>query len=157
MPETATARFSAAVSSTQLRNLKGTGDAKLRDTAGRVLADVGSVEQDGPTVGFEIAGDHVDERGFSGAVGADQAEPLAGRNIEGERVGCNHRAEALLKPAYRKNRVHGVAPRSAVRGAVVEMRRLRPFLIQSEPIPRGRNRMTPRRKTPSTSCQVLGK
>ena len=79
-------------------------------------------------------------------------------NIEGECVGSDHRAKALFEPAHRKNRVHGVAPLSAVSGAfAAEVLRLRRFLIQSEPMPRGRNRMTPRRKTPSTSCQVLGK
>ena len=65
--------------------------------------------------------------------------------------------KSLLQPAYRENWVHGAAPRSAAREAVAVMRRMRRSLIQSEPMPRGRNRMTPRRKTPSTSCQVLGR
>src|SRR6185436_8459567 len=134
----------------QLWNLEGTGDAQPRCASWRAFADVNSVEPDRAAVGFEIAGDHVDKGGLAGAVGADQADFLTGWNIERERIGRNHRAKALVELAHRKNRVHGAAPRSVVSGAVAGIRRLRRSLIHSEPMPRGRNRMTPRRKTPST-------
>ena len=122
----------------------------------RAPSDIDPVEHDRPGVGLEIAGDHVDESCLARAVGADQADLLAGRDIDGESVGGDHRAKALIQPAHGEDWLHNTTPFSAGRG-VVEIFFLCRSLIQSEPMPRGRNRMTPKRKTPSTSCQVLGR
>src|SRR6267143_5510536 len=81
--------------------LEGTGDTKPGYAAWRVFAYVHSVEQDRPAVGSEIASDHVDEGGLTCAVGADQADLLTGRNIEGKCIGRNYCAKALLEPAHR--------------------------------------------------------
>src|SRR5664280_1604268 len=142
----------------QLRNLKRPGYTEPGDISWRMSSDIHTVKSDRARVGLEIAGDHVDESCFSGAVGADQADLLTGGDIQGQRVGGDHCTEALVESAHGEDGVHSAASLSAAIGvAAAGLIHLRPSLIQSDPMPRGRNRMTPNRKTPSTSCQVLGR
>src|ERR1700736_693748 len=142
----------------QLWNLKRPGDTEPGDISWRAPCDIHSVERDRAAIGLEITGDHVDEGCFARAVGADQADLLTGRDIDRQGVGGDYRAKALFKSTHGKDRVHSATSFSAAMGAAaVELFFLCLSLIQSEPMPRGRNRMTPNRKTPSTSCQVLGR
>src|SRR6185437_6208079 len=86
---------------------------------------------------------------LAGAVGADQADLLAGRYLDRQRVGGDDRAESLLQPARGKHRAHVGTPSSAADGVAAGSTVLRRSLVQSEPMPRGRNRMTASRKLPS--------
>ena len=86
-----------------------------------------TVERDRAGVGLKIAGDHVDEGRLAGAVGADQADPLAGRDVDVHGVGGDDRAEALVEPAHRKDRVHSAASSSS--------RRLRRRAVLPVPVP----------------------
>ena len=67
-------------------------------------------EHDRATVGLHITRDHIDESCLAGAIGADQADFLAGRYIESQGVGCNHSAETLVEPAHGEHRVHSATP-----------------------------------------------
>jgi hypothetical protein len=62
----------------KLRDLKGAPDAEPGHVAGRQPGDVPPAKQDGAGIGLQIAGDHVDEGGLARAIGADDADRLAG-------------------------------------------------------------------------------
>ena len=157
-PETATVRFSAPVSSMNNCGIWNEREMPSRATfRGERLPMSAAVERDRAAVRLEIAGDHVDEGGLAGAVGADQADLLAGGDIQRQRIGGDDRAEALFEPAHRKHGCHGATSLSRRRSGAGAGCPLALSPIQSEPMPRGRNRMTASRKTPSTSCQVLGR
>src|SRR5258706_3524261 len=91
----------------ELRDLERAADAEARDVARRQLGNVASLVADGAAIGLEVAGDHVDEGGLAGAVGADQAHHrilLDGRADLGRR---GHRAESLAQALRVKNGGHG--------------------------------------------------
>ena len=62
---------------------------------GRVLRDVGPVEDDPALVGLREPGDEVEDRRLAGAVRADQAEDLAVAQVEAGVVDGADPAEAL--------------------------------------------------------------
>src|SRR6478735_3666294 len=118
---------------------------------------IGAIEHDRAAIRLQISRHHVDEGGLARAIGADQADLLTGRYLDRQRVGGDDGAKSLFQPARGKHRAHVGAPSSAADGVAAGSTVLRRSLIQSEPMPRGRNRMTASRKLPSTSCQVLGR
>ena len=56
-----------------------------------------AVEQDLTRVGVEDAGDHADERGLAGAIGAEQSEDRTLIEVEAEFVDGNLCSEVLLQ------------------------------------------------------------
>jgi hypothetical protein len=54
----------------------------------RLARDVAAVEQDQAGVGVEVARDQVEEGGLAGAVGADDADGLSGRDRKIDAVGA---------------------------------------------------------------------
>src|ERR1700719_1453549 len=72
---------------------------------GRQPRDVLAAEDDGGRLGPERAGNAVDQRGLAGAIRADQAEALAGLDIDADIVERGEAAEALcqcIDPQQRK-------------------------------------------------------
>src|SRR5450432_2879053 len=125
----------------ELRDLERARDAEARDGARRECGDVAAVERDPAGIGLEVAGDHVDEGRLAGAVAADKTDAFAGGDADRKLGRGDDRAEAF-----------GDARRLQQRHAHDPLR-----FDQSEPMPRGRKRITNSRKRPSASCQVLGK
>ena len=72
----------------------------------RASADIEPVERNRTTVRREIAGDHIDESGLASAIGADQADFLAGWDVEGQGIGSHNGAKPLVEAAHRKHRIH---------------------------------------------------
>src|SRR5439155_5946989 len=70
------------------------------------------VEPDGAGVGLEDVGDHPDERGLAGAVGAEQGEDLARRHVERDAV---HDRAPVVALQYVADFEHGI-PRGVGRG-----------------------------------------
>src|SRR4029450_12767213 len=71
------------------RNLEGAGNAPVTDAVGSQPADLGVLEADGAGGGDQRARHAVEERGFAGAIGPDEAEDLALTDREGHGVeGC---------------------------------------------------------------------
>src|SRR6218665_238512 len=58
---------------------------------------VGAVEGDGAVVGLELAVDHVEGGRLAGAVGADEREQFAGRQLEADAVHGLHAAEGFAE------------------------------------------------------------
>src|SRR5215204_3867277 len=86
----------------QLRYLERTRDTKPRDVSRRTSADIKPVERNRTAVRLEIAGDHIDKGRLARAVGADQADLLASRDVEGQGVGSHNGAKPLVEAAHRK-------------------------------------------------------
>ena len=126
----------------ELRDLERAADAEARDVARRERGDVAPLEVDAAAVGLQVAGDHVDEGGLAGAVGADQADhgvPLDGGVDVARR---RHRAEVLVQAPARR----GSPPSQAA-------------LRRAEQRPQARRagtRSPASSDAPSTICQVLG-
>ena len=83
-----------------------------RDHAVAALAgDVLAIEADLAGGGFQHAGDGAHEAGFAGAVGADDADELAGRDGE---VDAAHRLDPAVGDAEaadgKQGRAHAAAP-----------------------------------------------
>src|SRR6185436_1134067 len=126
----------------QLWNLKRTADAEPGDLARRQRRDVTFAEYDAARTGFQVTGDHVDERGLAGAVAADQshhAVPFDGDVDVGRR---GDRTKTLVQPLGFQNNRHFQA---ALR-----------ILVNSDHNPPGRNMITSNMVVPSAICQVLG-
>src|SRR5947209_10721909 len=81
------------------RNLEGASDAKPPDVPRLLADDVFAVEQDFAGVGAELAVDHVEAGRFSRAVGAEQRQQLAAREIEGHVVYRAHATEGARQAA----------------------------------------------------------
>src|SRR3984957_11113820 len=93
-----------------------------------------------------MTGYHIDESGFSGAVGTNHADRLVRWHADGDIARGDHRAEALAQVADREDgRVHGA----------FALRRQRSRMI-NEPSPWGRNRMVSSSAEPSSICQSCG-
>src|SRR5437879_4914821 len=65
-----------------LRDLERAADAEPRDAVGRQPGEVTAVEADGPRVGRVDARDRVDQGALAGAVGPDEPDDLARRDLE---------------------------------------------------------------------------
>ena len=101
----ATAKSSATIRfSTTVMLLNGRGIWKLRAMPRRVRTWAGNCVMSSPRnthgagLGAERAGDAVDQRRLARAVRADQAEPLAGSDIDADIVERGEAAEAFCKP-----------------------------------------------------------
>src|ERR1043166_1081611 len=90
--------------------LEGARDAGDRHLMGRQPAQRLVVEREAPAVGRVDPGEHVEERGLAGAVGADQAEDFPGRDLERHFAQRLHAAEALADPR-RAEPAHEVSSR----------------------------------------------
>src|SRR5262249_35113928 len=127
-----------------LRHLEGARDAEPRDLAGRTPSDVAVLEPDRSLVGAQMAGDHVDERGLAGSIGADDPDRLLRRDVEADIARRHHLAERLLHVAYRQDGGNRLcSSRIGIRS-------------NGEPIPSGRNRMVSSSAVPRSICQVPG-
>src|SRR5438045_3004845 len=62
--------------------LRRLGDAAPHDLVGRQASDVLALEQDGALARLRAAADGHQQRRLAGAVGADQRDDLAGRNLD---------------------------------------------------------------------------
>ena len=79
-------------------------DAELAPRAGIELQDVAAVEGDRAGIGAVDAGDGLHQRRLAGAVVADQADHLAGRDGEVDAVQHVDRAKALADAGEREQR-----------------------------------------------------
>src|SRR3954469_4240523 len=77
--------------------LEGAGDAKPRTLVCRQPDQVGLVEGERAGIGLIDAGEEVQERRLAGAVGADQREDRAGRDVQRHVVHRAHAAETLVQ------------------------------------------------------------
>ena len=83
----------------------------------RVLREVDAADLDAAGVGRQIAGDHPHRGRLAGAVGAEKAQDLAARDVEGDAVDRGDRAEALDQPFDREQLIHGRRFPSSLRAA----------------------------------------
>ena len=81
----------------QLGVLKGPRDAEGRDIVRRHPCDVLAVEMDRPARRLIEPADQVDDRGFAGAVRANDGENLARLDVETDAIDGLHAAEADRK------------------------------------------------------------
>src|SRR5687768_1976059 len=86
--------------------LEGARDPALDDSVHRRAEQIVAVEDDAALVGFVQAGDHVERGRLPGAVGADQADDLAGGDVEGHAVERDDAAEATGDVLDREERRH---------------------------------------------------
>src|SRR5205814_8638616 len=123
----------------ELRDLDRAADTQARDLARRQAGDVAALVGDRAAIGLEVAGDHVDEGGLAGAVGADQADHrvLLDRRADLGRRG--HRAERLAQTARLQNYRHCARSRPA-----------------ADHRPSGRKTISASNAAPRLICQVLG-
>ena len=70
-------------------------DAKPGQRRHRVAADIVAVNVDGAAIGDEQAAQQLEQRGFAGAVLAEQRHEFAGRHLQADMVERRHVAEAL--------------------------------------------------------------
>ena len=75
--------------------LEGARDAERGDVARLLLGDVAAFEHDAAGVGLVEAGDHVQQRGLAGAVGADDGEDAAAWHVERHVLHGGDAAETL--------------------------------------------------------------
>src|SRR5215467_5810711 len=95
-----------------------------------------------------MAGDHIDESGLAGAVGADHADGLLGRHADGDIARSDQRTEGFFQVTDRENRrAAGTHDFASAR------RRRRPT---SEPSPSGRNRIVSKSTEPRVICHSDG-
>src|ERR1700733_7000136 len=76
-------------------DLEGAVDAAVDELVRGDGADRSAFQYDLATVRGIKTGDHIDRRGLAGAVGTDQSQNLAGRNVEAQAVQCAKAAEAF--------------------------------------------------------------
>ena len=88
----------------EARGLEGAPQSRPRPRGHGLPRDVGAVHQDATRRGLHEAGDHVEERGLSGAVGPDDADERAGRRRRGRHPSGSSRRRSA-----------GRGPRSAAR------------------------------------------
>jgi hypothetical protein len=86
-----------------LRDLERARDAEPGDLARRPPGNVAVLEPDGALGRPQMTGDHVDEGGLAGAVGADDADGLLRRNVDRDVARRHDRAERLLEIAHRQD------------------------------------------------------
>ena len=84
------------------RNLERPADSHAGDRLVRQPRNVVIVQRNLAGVGFEVTGDHVHKSRFSGAIAADHAQALAGRNVDTDVVGGDDRSETLHQATRRK-------------------------------------------------------
>jgi hypothetical protein len=65
-----------------MRDLEGAQHAQPEQLVGRLAGDVLAIEDDLAAVGHNVAGDEVEQGGFTGAVRPDQARDRAALNLE---------------------------------------------------------------------------
>jgi hypothetical protein len=81
----------------RLGDLERAADAQLPDVA-RPLADqLDAIERDRAAVGRELPVDHIERGRLARAVGADQRQQLAGRNLEADAIDRPVAAEFLAE------------------------------------------------------------
>ncbi len=78
-------------------DLEGAGEAVLDAAIGREGGDVLFAEMDPAGIGFERAGDEVDQRGLAGAVGTDERVAGALGERDGDVLGDDKRAEGFVQ------------------------------------------------------------
>ena len=139
-----------------LRHLEGAAEPEAGDLAHRTASDVAAQELD-PAVGRrQVAGDHVDEGGLAGAVGADHADGLALLDSHVDVVGRDDGAEALLETLDVE--YDGHRPYASSRSACGRLRSWRRLFQRStrDHSPLGRNMMISSSVPPMMSCQIPG-
>jgi len=100
----------------QLHMLEGARDAGARDPALALPGDVGAEELDAALIGRERAADQVEHRRLAGAVRPDEAEDLAGAELEADLVDGDEAAEAAGDAGDGEQLVPAVRLRTRVEG-----------------------------------------
>src|SRR6185437_13760894 len=127
-----------------LRYLERARNAEPRDLAGWAAGYLLALEPDRAFARAQVPGDHVDERGFARAVGADDAHGLVRRHADGNVTRGRQRAEGLFQIANGQDIAHdGRAFRRRNR-------------VNSEPRPSGTKRIVTNSAEPSIICQNCG-
>src|SRR3970282_870608 len=116
-------------------------DAQARALERRQPGDVASLEHDAALVVVQRPGDAVDERGLARAVGPDEAEALAGRDVERDAFERREAAEALGQAPDFQQRAH---------------ERLRQCLRARPTMPCGASVMNSTRMMPTSSAPSPG-
>ena len=111
----------------ELVDLVALGQAELADVGDAHAGDVAAVEDDaGPAVGAHLAGQHLEEGAFAGAVGADDAAQLALLDREVDVAVGDDAAERFGQAARLEHRAARTAPRGGgATGRRVAQRRRR--------------------------------
>src|SRR5215471_3909893 len=86
------------------RQLEAAREPEPRALIGGQAVEPPPVESDAAAVVVQYAGQAVDERAFAGAVGSDQAEPLAGFHSKIDAFERDEAAKALAEPAHFEDR-----------------------------------------------------
>jgi hypothetical protein len=78
-----------------------------------------------PGIRFEQTGEHADQGGLPGPVGAKKAEDLTPKNVKGNAVDCSVLSKAAVQVLYldSKRIPHERLPLSVVVGAAMTMRK----------------------------------
>jgi hypothetical protein len=111
----------------QQRGLIGAAQALADPVVRRPGGDVLAEEAHPPGGGGEVAGDHVEQGGLAGAVGADDGPALAGGDGERHTVHCPQRAEGAGDVLEHE----GVTRRQCAHGQLGTSREPRPTLSNS--------------------------
>jgi hypothetical protein len=104
-------------------DLEGAAHAHAADLVRPQAENVTPLERDGAPVGLPKAGDRVEERGFAGAIRADEADDFAFVDVAAHAVHGRQPAErngdirGIEKPCHARNllRSHGMAPAGMTR------------------------------------------
>ncbi len=86
-------------------DLERTAEPEADATVHRQMRDVVAIEHDPTGIRAEQSGQHVEQRGFAGAVRADQAVQPVGMHIELDIRRHDQRAESLVQTAHRQDRL----------------------------------------------------
>src|SRR5262249_4870674 len=90
--------------------LESSGHAEASHLLRAGPGDVGAIHEDTSVAGRIEAGDAVEERGFSGSVGADQSHDLASAERETDLLVGEQSAKALGEPSPLQQRAHALPP-----------------------------------------------
>src|SRR5689334_7677161 len=80
-----------------LRHLECAPDAQAPDPPWREPGDARAVEHDATLVRPQLAADHVEDRRFSGPIGTNDSEHLAGIDAECNVARCHYASERLVQ------------------------------------------------------------
>ncbi len=86
--------------------LKGAADAAPGDLVRASAVDPLARKRDGALVGTQHAGNHVEQRGLAGAVGADHGKDLPGQDLAADAIDRAQSAEAFAHALDRQQRRH---------------------------------------------------
>src|SRR5437868_9553825 len=126
----------------------------MRALAARRAGDIAAEQRDRAAVGRDLAGDQIEQRGLTGAIGTDDQPPLARRDIEIDVRGHAQTAERLVQTIDAERGHGGGAPTLPRTGELLRSRNARQpiFQMRTDPgtKPSGMKVMMATKITPST-------